>query len=398
MGCEMRFAVVAAMFVALVLSPVACLSSVAIIVQAVALPSSSCGGSIEIGDVPEHLTTRTASGITINLDRTQLTHATTIATVGSRMPGVGREGVRIALMAALTESSLRMLANTSAWPESTRFPNDGNGGDHDSLGLFQMRPLAGWGTVAQLMDPTYQARAFFGGDNGPNHGSPRGLLDIRGWRQLPPGAAAQAVEVSAFPDRYAQFGPVADAIIAALGNQTEDQPAKVAETSTIAFPLPKGTWSATSPYGWRIDPVTGTSSLHTGNDYAAPVGTPILAIGDGTVTYAGAHPSGYGHLILIDHAIRGRQITSGYAHMYGNGVHVRVGDHVTTGQHIADVGSDGKSTGPHLHFEIRLNGRSTDPSSWLKGSQDLPHAATSAGGCATTTAGPRSAPGSHVLP
>jgi murein DD-endopeptidase MepM/ murein hydrolase activator NlpD len=393
----MRLAVIAAMFVALLLSPTACLSSVAIVVQAVVLPSTSCGNSIQVGDVPDHLTTRTANGITITLDRTQLTHAATIATIGGHTPGVGREGVRIALMAALTESSLRMLANTSAWPESTRFPNDGNGGDHDSLGLFQMRPLAGWGTVAQLMDSTYQARAFFGGDNGPNRGSPRGLLDIPGWRQLPPGAAAQAVEVSAFPERYAQFEPVADAIITALASRAKGQPTKATETSRIVFPLPKDAWSATSPYGWRTDPVTGANSLHTGSDYAAPLGTPILAIGDGTVTYAGAHPSGYGHLILIDHTIRGRNVTSGYAHMYGNGIHVRVGDRVAAGQHVADVGSDGKSTGPHLHFEIRLNGRSTDPTNWLDDSQDLPDAATSATECATTMPVPDSAPDSHAL-
>lgn len=394
----MRIAVAAAVIAALLLSPTACLSSVAILMQAVALPNGNCGSEIEVGDVPDHLTTRTSDGITITLDRTQLTHAATIATVGSRTPGVGRDGVRIALMAALTESSLRMLANTSAWPESTRFPNDGNGGDHDSLGLFQMRPLAGWGTVAQLMDSTYQARAFFGGDHGPNRGSPRGLLDIPGWQQLPPGAAAQAVEVSAFPDRYARFEPVADAIITALARRAGKQPGKVAETSTIVFPLPKDTWTATSPYGWRSDPVTGANSLHTGSDYAAPLGTPILAVGDGTVTYAGAHPSGYAHLVLIDHTIRGRTVTSGYAHMYGNGIHVRVGDRVAAGQHIADVGSDGKSFGPHLHLEIRLNGRSTDPTAWLNGPQELPDAATSASGCATAMPGPGSAPETHALP
>ncbi|MGY0541390.1 M23 family metallopeptidase [Nocardioides sp. YJ-D4] len=394
----MRSAIVATLLVALLLSPAACLSSIAVLVRATALPGSTCSGGLEIGDVPDRLATRTADGITITLDHTQLTHAATIATVGSRTPGIGHEGVRIALMAALTESSLRMLANTSAWPESTRFPNDGNGGDHDSLGLFQMRPLAGWGTVAQLMDSTYQARAFFGGNNGPNRGSPRGLLDIPGWQQLPPGAAAQAVEVSAFPDRYARFEPVADAIITALARRKDDQPAKAAETSAVVFPLPKGTWTATSPYGWRTDPVTGARSQHTGNDYAAPLGTPVLAIGEGTVTYAGAHPSGYGHLILVDHIIRGRKVTSGYAHMYGNGIHVRVGDHVAAGQHIADVGSDGKSTGPHLHFEIRLDDRSTNPTGWLNGYKGLPAAAASAGGCGAVAPGPASAPDSHVLP
>ena len=107
----------------------------------------------------------------------------------------------MALMAALTESTLRLLANTSAFPESAAHPHDGVGSDHDSLGLFQMRPSAGWGTVSELMDPFYQARAFFGGVSGPNAGSPRGLLDVDGWQLLEPGLAAQVVEVSAYPDR-----------------------------------------------------------------------------------------------------------------------------------------------------------------------------------------------------
>ena len=122
----------------------------------------------------------------------------------------------VALMAALTESSLRVLANTMTYPESGTYANDGNGSDHDSLGLFQMRPEAGWGTVAQLMDPTYEARAFYGGPTGPNYPSPRGLLDIPRWQQMSDGQAAQSVEVSAYPYRYANYQPVAEAIITAL--------------------------------------------------------------------------------------------------------------------------------------------------------------------------------------
>lgn len=368
----MRIVLVVAVIAAVLLFPSACLTSIPVLVPVLTQTSTGCDSAIEVGDVPSRLTARTSDGITITLDRTQLTHAATIATIGSRIRGVGRDGVRIALMAALTESSLRMLANTGAWPDSTRFPNDGNGGDHDSLGLFQMRPLAGWGTVAQLMNPTYQARAFFGGTTGPNRGSPRGLLDIPSWQQFPPGAAAQAVEVSAFPDRYARYQPVADAIINALARHRTDRSSDVPETSSTVFPLPKGTWTATSPYGWRTDPVTGVSALHTGNDYAARLGTPILAFADGEVTYAGAHPSGYGHLILIKHTIDGEPVTSGYAHMYGNGIRVRVGDRVSAGQPVGDVGSDGKSIGPHLHFEIRVAGRTTDPTSWVNGAGDAP--------------------------
>ncbi|MCR1785913.1 endonuclease/exonuclease/phosphatase family protein [Nocardioides carbamazepini] len=166
------------------------------------------------------LTARLRDGTRITLGRTQLERAATIVTVGARTGGVGDNGIRIALMAALTESNLKMLANATAYPESTSYPNDGDGSDHDSLGLFQMRPSSGWGSVHQLMGATYQARAFFGGPTGPNRGSPRGLLDIPGWRGLNPAAAAQAVERSAHPQRYANTEPVADAIIAALAANT----------------------------------------------------------------------------------------------------------------------------------------------------------------------------------
>ena len=152
---------------------------------------------VHLGPVPDSLTVTTANGETFTLNRQQLTHAATIISVGNGITDVGKPGIKIALMAALTESTLRMLTNTSAYPESANYPNDGDGGDHDSLGLFQMRPQAGWGTVAELMDPTYQARAFLGGPTGPNYPSPRGLLDIPGWQQMDPGEAAQAVEVSA---------------------------------------------------------------------------------------------------------------------------------------------------------------------------------------------------------
>ncbi|WP_307027131.1 C40 family peptidase [Arthrobacter globiformis] len=121
----------------------------------------------------------------------------------------------IAIMMSLQESSLRVLANSNV-PASLRFPHDGIGSDHDSLGTAQQRPAAGWGTVEQLMDPAYNVRAFYGGPNGPNHGSPRGLLDIPGWQFMSKGQAAQAVQVSAFPELYARWEPEADAIVDAL--------------------------------------------------------------------------------------------------------------------------------------------------------------------------------------
>lgn len=329
-------------------------------------------GSLIVGQVPDSLTATTRGGETVTLNKTQLTYAATIITVGARTAGVGRPGAVIALMAALTESSLRMLANTSAYPESANYPNDGNGGDHDSLGLFQMRPASGWGTVAELMDPTYQARAFYGGQTGPNYPSPRGLLDIPGWQQLDPGAAAQAVEVSAYPDRYQNYQPVADAILTALTRPTTsgggaDSTPVVPETRRIVFPLPAGTWVISDPFGWRTDPFTGERRFHSGTDLAAAAGTPILAVADGTVTFAGPS-SGFGNLIIIEHTVQGQRVASYYGHMWDTGIHVTVGETVSAGQHIGDVGSNGRSTGPHLHVEIHPGGQgqpAVDAQAWL---------------------------------
>jgi len=342
-----------------------------------------------VGSVPDSLTAQTRDGRSITLNKNQLTHAATIATVGAQTPGVGREGALIALMAALTESTLRMLANTSAYPESGNYPNDGLGSDHDSLGLFQMRSASGWGTVAELMDPDYQARAFFGGISGPNAGSPRGLLDIPGWQLLDPGEAAQAVEVSAYPDRYQNFQPVAESILSALTRPQSASAAgfdqKVPETSHVAFPLPDGTYTKTDSFGMRTDPYSGESRFHAGSDLAAPAGTPILAVADGIVSFAGQRGT-YGGLIVVDHTVGGERVASYYAHMYDAGILVTEGDSVAAGQHIGDVGSAGKSTGPHLHLEIHPGGAdhpAVNAEEWLaeNGAAGVAGAAVATAGC-----------------
>lgn len=208
----MKKALLGITLVAVMCGPMAVLLGVAVVVNPA--PRSSCTptGDLTVGSVPGSLTATTVDGTRVDLDRTQLEHAATIIATAADL-GVPRAGVRVALMAGLTESWLRMLSNTAAYPESGEFANDGDGGDHDSLGIFQMRPSTGWGTVSDLMEARYQARAFFGGPEGPNDGSPRGLLDIPGWQQMDPGAAAQAVEVSAYPDRYTNNRPIADAIM-----------------------------------------------------------------------------------------------------------------------------------------------------------------------------------------
>lgn len=342
-------------------------------------PSPTCelGSSLEVGRRPGSLTATTRSGLSVTLGKVQLARAATIITVGDQIPGVGRSGVLIALMAALTESSLRLLANPGTYPESTSYPNDGSGSDHDSLGLFQMRPSTGWGSVAQLMDPTYDARAFFGGPTGPNSPFPRGLLDIAGWQKYNFGAAAQAVEVSAYPDRYQDYEPVAEAILEAITQPDSKFPSpdamparstvQAGESRNVVFPLPTGTWTESSPFGQRTDPFTGVRSFHTGIDYAAPPGTPVLAIADGTVSFAGTDQI-YGGLVIINHRIEGQTVATVYGHMPPEQIQVHTGQHVTAGWEIGQVGSEGRSTGPHLHVELRPGGphaAAIDPAPWL---------------------------------
>jgi murein DD-endopeptidase MepM/ murein hydrolase activator NlpD len=365
--------------------PLATLMGVAALVTPATTACHS--GSLVVTSIPESLTAQTRDGRSITLDTRQLTHAATIITTGARTPGVGRDGVIIALMAALTESTLRMLANPSTYPESADYPNDGFGSDHDSLGIFQMRAAAGWGSVAELMNVEYQAQAFFGGPSGPNAGSPRGLLDVANWQLLDPGEVAQAVEVSAFPDRYQNYEPVAESIFSALTKPKTSSalgPA-VPETSRVVFPLPVGTYTNTDSFGWRVDPYTGARTFHAGSDLAASLGTPILAVADGVVAFAGQRGS-YGGLIILNHTIGGDTVASYYGHMYPDGIHVAMGDSVAAGQHIGDVGSAGKSTGPHLHLEIHPGGAdqpAVNATDWLTehGAGDLAGADVTAASC-----------------
>lgn len=121
-----------------------------------------------------------------------------------------------------------------------------------------------------------------------------------------------------------------------------------------------------SAFGWRIDPFTGRSALHTGLDFPADTGTPILAAAGGVVVAQETHPA-YGHMIEIDH---GKGLVSRYAH--ASRVYVRKGDLVKRGQKIADVGTTGRSTGPHLHFEVLVQGVQQDPQKFLAAGANLP--------------------------
>lgn len=114
-----------------------------------------------------------------------------------------------------------------------------------------------------------------------------------------------------------------------------------------------------SSFGWRIDPFRGTKAFHEGLDFTAKTGTPIRAAADGIVTTA-SRTSAYGNLVKLNH---GAGLETRYAH--ASKLLVKPGERVVKGQKIALVGSTGRSTGPHLHYEIRLNGHALDPRKYL---------------------------------
>jgi murein DD-endopeptidase MepM/ murein hydrolase activator NlpD len=116
---------------------------------------------------------------------------------------------------------------------------------------------------------------------------------------------------------------------------------------------------AGSNYGWRLDPFTGRQALHTGLDFQADTGTPIVAAAGGVVVAAETHYA-YGNMVEIDH---GNNLVTRYAH--ASKLLVKKGDLVKRGQHLALVGSTGRSTGPHLHFEVLVSGVPQDPQKFL---------------------------------
>jgi murein DD-endopeptidase MepM/ murein hydrolase activator NlpD len=124
-----------------------------------------------------------------------------------------------------------------------------------------------------------------------------------------------------------------------------------------------------SGFGMRIDPITGQQAMHEGIDFIADTGTPVVAAAGGVVQFAGFHPQ-YGHMVDIDH---GNDLVTRYAHL--SKLLVKEGDILQRGRRIADSGNTGRSTGPHLHFEVRFRGAAQNPARFLlAGNPQLPGA------------------------
>lgn len=328
--------------------------------------------------------------------------------------GVSEDGQIIAAMVMLQESGIQNYANNGenalnfdiGTPQGTQFwldvarlsldkPHDAVANDADSVGLFQQRASSGWANTSEdgfkaadnpdaaidrLLNPEYGARAFFGG---PGGSTPPGLLDIEGWENMDLSVAAQKVQVSKHPSAYAKWESKARSLVttnqdapvieSGSGGESEGSGGGAGSTaSNFAMPMKEGTYTLTSGFGLRDSPTAGASSNHRGQDFGAPHLTPIYATADGTVAAAGPVNKGFGVWIVIDHSVGGKTYSSVYGHMPASSLKVSVGDTVTQGQEIAGVGTEGTSTGDHLHFEIWDGGRfdggtPVDPMSVVEG-------------------------------
>jgi murein DD-endopeptidase MepM/ murein hydrolase activator NlpD len=280
----------------------------------------------------------------------QMHNAAIIIAVGQKM-NVPPRGWVIAIATALQESVLTNLGDL------------GSKNDHDSLGLFQQRPSQGWGSAEEIMNPEYAAGKFYAK-----------LLTIPNWQTLPLTEAAQKVQLSAYPDAYAKHEVLAATIVNKLADGAARAVGSLVDLRCV-FP---GEISAS---GWtvpvRADIVSGFRTperpTHYGVDLGVPKGTVVHAASAGVVITAKCNASldgnpyscdtdgsvavhGCGWYVDILHA--GNVITR-YCHMVSR-PEVNVGQTVTAGQEIGHSGSSGNSSGPHVHFEVHLNGDSSN--------------------------------------
>ncbi|GIG02536.1 M23 family metallopeptidase [Catellatospora citrea] len=270
----------------------------------------------------------------------KIRNAAVIIRTGQQLK-VPPRGWVIAVATAMQESSL------------TNHGDLGDRNDHDSLGLFQQRPSQGWGTPDQIMDPVYSSTKFY-----------NKLLKVKNWESLPLTVAAQRVQISAYPNAYAKHEPTATRIVNELadgaaravvvGSQLKCAGFGQIAASGWTAPVSAGVWS-----GFR----TRERPSHNGVDLGASRNTPIRAASAGVVIVSkcdvgncnrDGSPStpGCGWFVDILHA---GQVITRYCHMVSRPL-VHVGERVGAGQVIGYVGTSGHSSGPHLHFQVHLDG------------------------------------------
>ncbi len=188
---------------------------------------------------------------------------------------------------------------------------------------------------------------------------PRGGRPVQA-QALSPAVTAALARPGAAAHGQAAMPALSPAHEVAAGSRQNDDGLAEAQAGTPMAAPTRG--DITSDYGWRTDPFKGNKAWHAGMDIAAAEGDPVAACWDGVVTYAGTK-GGYGNVVEVEHP-------GGWKSVYGHlrGYAVRPGDNVQAGGKIAEVGSTGRSTGPHLHFELRRGGDTVDPHGLLAAS------------------------------
>lgn len=288
-----------------------------------------------------------------DLNEEQWGNAAIIVDVGSQKQ-VPKWGWVIAIATAMQESKLH---NT---------PHLGKKNDHDSLGLFQQRPSQGWGTEVQIMDPHYSSIKFY-----------ERLIKVEGWEKKALTDAAQEVQRSAFPNAYRKWEQLAIDIVNDITKRDHKEETEIGGNPLCAVP---GVISAS---GWVVPAVgvvgsgfrTPKRPKHDGVDIMLPRETAVRAASDGIVITSMCNAStgncdvdgspavkGCGWYVEVRH-VSGKTKTR-YCH-FRKRPDVEVGQTVTAGQKIGEVGSSGNSSGPHLHFEVHVDGKAIDPETFM---------------------------------
>jgi murein DD-endopeptidase MepM/ murein hydrolase activator NlpD len=231
---------------------------------------------------------------------------------------------------ALREENLKLKEQLASIKERVSHINDT---------LARVKHLnANLQNITQLSDPTRKLELGAEGESEEN-----------------PAEEADPQQIAQNLDKLGAEAQAQEETLRALTGYFEDRQALLASAPSI---WPVRGW-VTSDFGFRLDPWTASRKQHVGLDIANAVGTGIVASGDGTVVYA-AYESGYGNVIVIDH---GSGLKTRYGHL--SKMDVRPGDHVKRGQLIASMGNSGRSTGSHLHYEVRINGRPENPRKFI---------------------------------
>lgn len=167
------------------------------------------------------------------------------------------------------------------------------------------------------------------------------------------------------PDGVEVIDPAAERANGILSTLDEVNTYRMAVEMTPIYKPVQAAFRFTSPFGYRRDPKTGGRRMHNGTDFAAPLGTPILAAADGVVVKAG-WGNGYGRMVKVRHAFG---LETWYAHM--TRVRVSEGQRVSQGDRIGDMGTTGRSTGVHLHYEVRQDGKPLNPMNFIRAGQNV---------------------------